>query len=272
MRPASGDAVFAGRDEEGRIIEAGVAVSAEDLDRGRMAYVDFCASCHGLDGDGRGPDAAGMDPPPRDFRPAVLKFAAVRSGELPNDADLRRVIRHGLQGTEMPAWSIDADEITRIVHFLKTFPKPGCPQDEGECLGPWLRKRQDGKPARQTGAPIRAGIDPWAGRPEEAARRGEVLYHETAECTSCHPSYRGEGRPAVPIAAEKNPYGDEITPPDLKKDIPRSIRPEHALSDTYVVIAAGVGGVMPAWADALSDEDLWALAHYVSSLLPRREE
>jgi len=40
-----------------------------------------CASCHGLKGDGRGPDAASLVPPPRDFTCAAT-MAALTDGQL----------------------------------------------------------------------------------------------------------------------------------------------------------------------------------------------
>ena len=39
-----------------------------DLVRGGLLYSEQCASCHGASGDGKGPLAAGMEPPPINFR------------------------------------------------------------------------------------------------------------------------------------------------------------------------------------------------------------
>jgi mono/diheme cytochrome c family protein len=234
--------------------------------------VNHCASCHGLDGDGKGPAAHGLDPPPRDFRAAQFKFAAVRSGELPNDDDLARLIAGGLDGTAMPAWGLDADDVTHLADFVKTFPPPGCAPAEcgadNERAGRWTRRRRSGPRAGElaatTGAPIAATRDPWAGREAEAARRGEALYHREAQCSQCHPSYLPDAaRAATVLGAANNPYGVDIRPPDFGRERLRSIRPGRELGDLYRVIAAGVGGVMPAWIDALGQEELWALAHYV---------
>lgn len=41
--------------------------SAPDLQRGAQLYGSQCASCHGVSGDGRGPAAARLDPPPIAF-------------------------------------------------------------------------------------------------------------------------------------------------------------------------------------------------------------
>jgi hypothetical protein len=46
------------------------------------------------------------------------------------------------------------------------------------------------------------------------------------------------------------------------------VRPEHQLEDLYRVVASGVGGTaMPTWRGALPEEDLWALVHFVDSLV-----
>src|SRR3546814_1922684 len=42
-----------------------------DLARGATLYGQNCASCHGMSGDGRGPDAARLDPPPIAFSDAA---------------------------------------------------------------------------------------------------------------------------------------------------------------------------------------------------------
>jgi mono/diheme cytochrome c family protein len=59
---------------------AGTEVSAHVLNEGREAYMEYCFSCHGIDGDGNGPAARGMRPPPRDFRTGIFKFARVVDG------------------------------------------------------------------------------------------------------------------------------------------------------------------------------------------------
>lgn len=290
MRPILADARFPARDEGGAVLPEGKLVSAQELDEGRMSYVSFCASCHGLDGDGRGPDSAGMAPPPRDFTAATFKFAGVRSGELPNDADLVRIIRGGIAGTQMPGWGLDPAEVLHAAHFIKTFPPPECARDSPSfeaCAGngPWLRTRADGRPELRTGEPVTMAPDPWA-EGEEAARKGEEIYHLTAQCTSCHPSYltaeeqaalagrSGRSAPGsrarpdqpLPLAAANNPYHAEILPPDFTRDTLRSIRSDHEKEDLYRVVAAGIGGVMPAWVDALPAAELWAVVHYLRAL------
>jgi mono/diheme cytochrome c family protein len=147
----------------------GKKVSAETLEAGREAYTHYCRACHGDKGDGRGPSALGLRPPPRDFTQGKFKFAAVESGSLPNDDDFRRIVKKGLHGTAMLQWDVPDDELRYIIQYIKTFsPK-------------WQKEKP--------GAPIVAPPDPWAGQDAAAVQRGKDLYHVTTQCAGCHPNY-----------------------------------------------------------------------------------
>ena len=69
-----------------------------DLARGAALYADNCAGCHGLNGDGHGPDAATLKPAPVAFRDAV------RARERSPFA-LYQVIGQGLDGTAMRSFA-----------------------------------------------------------------------------------------------------------------------------------------------------------------------
>ena len=147
----------------------GKQVSAETLNAGKEAYMHYCRACHGDKGDGRGPAALGLRPPPRDFTQGKFKFAAVESGSLPNDEDFRRIVKKGLHGTAMLEWDVPDGELANIIQFIKTFsPK-------------WQKEKP--------GTPIVAPPDPWTGQEQAAIQRGKELYHVTTQCAGCHPNY-----------------------------------------------------------------------------------
>jgi mono/diheme cytochrome c family protein len=245
----------------------GKTVSAHRLNRGAEAYVVYCSACHGLNGDGKGPAAAGLRPPPRDFTQAKFKFAAVSSGELPNDEDIVRSVKLGLHGTAMLAWNdVPPADVDAIVDFLKTL----------------STKWADGTP----GAPIVASPDPWGvAKKNEAIARGKLVYHGFAQCLLCHPAYASQDevneaslattkRPATlrddPFHAQMTPseFGPDLMPPDFTRD---PIRAGETLPDLYRTIASGVGGTaMPSWKGAMPEGDIWALAYYVRSLAGMR--
>lgn len=73
------------------------------LERGRMLFLEHCALCHGVEGDGRGRRREGFARPPRDFRSSSWRTAATP----------RRVfhaVREGLSGTAMPSWNALPDD------------------------------------------------------------------------------------------------------------------------------------------------------------------
>ena len=117
------DHVFPTRDANGQVIPEGMTITAAQLEKGRKEYMHYCYACHGVNGDGEGPAGQGYRPPPRDFRTASFKFGAVRSGELPNDDDLMRIVRGGLHGTAMLEWDVSDNELSNILQFIKTFPQ-----------------------------------------------------------------------------------------------------------------------------------------------------
>jgi mono/diheme cytochrome c family protein len=245
----------------------GKEISAEVLTEGRRAYVQYCRACHGDAGDGKGPAARGLRPPPRDFTVGTFKFAAVPGGSLPHDEDLHRIVHDGLHGTAMLAWDgIPDDTVDQIVQYLKTFSPRWKEEEPGEAVVPTP--------------------DPWADRKTEAVERGRKVYHGLAQCLSCHPAYASRSEIAAfgkeltgneivdfrddlygPMLTDSE-FGVKLLPPDFTRHELRSIRPEHRVEDLYRVIASGVGGTaMPTWKGSLPEEEIWALVHYVESLV-----
>src|SRR6266545_4173826 len=90
--------------------------------RGEKAFDRYCISCHGVDGDGRGPTADWIDPRPRILTSGVFKFRSTPSGALPTDADLLRTITNGLHGTYMPRWApLTSRERADLVQLVKSL-------------------------------------------------------------------------------------------------------------------------------------------------------
>ncbi len=72
--------------------------AAPDYQRGRTLYAEYCASCHGPSGNGKGVAAAGLNPPPIDF--TDRERASERS-----IFALYQVIEQGLDGTSMASFA-----------------------------------------------------------------------------------------------------------------------------------------------------------------------
>jgi len=242
----------------------GKKVSARRLNNGLEQYRTYCSACHGLEGDGKGPASLGLRPPPRNFKQGQFKFAAVSSGQLPNDEDLLRIVQGGLHGTAMLPWNdVPERDLLDIIQFIKTLsPK-------------WADKTP--------GEPIVPAPDPFGPeRRAEAVARGMKVYHGMAQCLSCHPAY--ETQPTIEAASlelskreatlrpdpyhselKESDYGTKLMPPDFTRD---PLRSGDKLTDIYRTIASGIGGTaMPTWKGALADDDIWAMAYYVRSLV-----
>jgi cytochrome c oxidase cbb3-type subunit II len=95
-------------------------VTESNLLRGKEVFLQRCVGCHGLNGDGKGPAATFMSPPPADF---TDKDDACCGGDTgPGDFYYR--ILHGWPGTAMENFGerLSVDDIWRVVLFVKTIP------------------------------------------------------------------------------------------------------------------------------------------------------
>ncbi len=246
-------------------LENGTQISLAQLERGREKYTLYCRACHGEKGDGRGPAGIGLRPPPRDFTEPVFKFGGVEAGELPPDSELKRIIRGGLQGTAMLPWEIPDQELDDIVQYIKGFSEVWTEDEIAE--------------------PTEIPDDPWAGKEAQGIARGKVVYHGMAQCQKCHAAYatRQEIWDAVkettgqgsinafrknmyfPEAKYSRAFKHKLLPPDFTR---HEVRAGTTPKDIFRTIASGISGTaMPTWKGSLPDPDIWAISHYVSSLV-----
>ena len=87
---------------------------------GQAKYHLFCESCHGVNGDGKGVAAKGLNPPPRDFTVGAFKYGGT-------DQDIFEVISNGAAAKGgsplMVAWSPVMQEGERwaLVRYIRSF-------------------------------------------------------------------------------------------------------------------------------------------------------
>lgn len=87
---------------------------AQDTAAGERIYVANCMACHGMEGDGKGPAAAALQPPPADFTAASF-------WEGRTDDQLKSIIKSGKPGTSMmPFANLSDTDLSNLVAFLKT--------------------------------------------------------------------------------------------------------------------------------------------------------
>ena len=226
-------------------------LSAQDGDDlGRVTYDRWCAGCHGVDGTGNGDGAGYMLPRPRDFTQALYQIRTTANGDLPTDEDILYVIDQGMPGTTMPGWEdlLSDDERQALVQYLKTFSRFFGPDEDPQPL--------------DFGGPTRSNADVLA--------EGERVFREVADCASCHgEGGRGDGESSTTL---EDDAGFPIRAADLTENW--LFNGGGDVEDIYRRLLTGLNGTpMPSLADVMSagiltDEELWALAHYVRSLSP----
>jgi len=228
----------------------------DEHEASRKMYMKRCAPCHGKNGEGDGPAAEYMLPRPRNFTWGIYKFRTTPSGNVPTDADLFRTIRHGLPGTTMPPWKMFTDdEIKALVRYIKEF----APDEFEE--------------AEQNPQTIQIGTPPKA--TPELIEMGKKIFHGKAKCFECH----GNSGRGNTMKALKDDWGFKINPRNLthpweyrrgtEEDAEKL---EKSLEIIYLAITSGLDGTpMPVFKDSLTDEERWAVTHYVKSLQTPRK-
>ena len=197
------------------ILSPAIASAQDDatLERGEAVYSKRCLQCHGEDGDGLGPAAERLNPPPRDFTLGEYKYRTSNfESFLPNDADLLRMIKDGMPGTAMPGWSdiLSDQEMADVIVYIKYFAD------------------LEGEPEGQVdyGTQVRSTA--------ESIARGDELFHERDRCSECH----GAGGRGDAIKKLKDDNGDRTWPRNLTK--PWTFRASNDPRDIYSRISVGI--------------------------------
>ena len=218
---------------------------------GQEAYATYCAGCHGVNGDGRGPAADMLITKPRDFTKGVFKFRSTPAGTLPTDADVYRTITRGVNRTSMPGWwLIPEQERWALVSTVKAF------------YPEWA--------AQGAGAAIFVPEPPPDLESAAYVARGRVVY-EALECGTCHgDGGRGDGPSAGQL--EPDTWGNPQKPFNFTKG---ELKSGGAPSDVYRTFMTGLNGTaMPSYYDIfaapdgefIQEGDAWNLVAYVLSL------
>ena len=217
----------------------------EVIASGKKVYEERCFFCHGTEGAGDGPVADYLDPQPRDFTVGIFKFRTTESGELPTDEDLFRTVTQGIPGTAMPEWGpyLAEEERKAVIAYIKTF------FPEWQELDPIKNKKVVAAPNNTSQTP-------------ESIAKGQKVFRE-AKCWECHGQEgRGDGKKIWEL---EDAWGLPIRPFDLTKGW--RFKGGSTPEDIFYRFTTGLNGTpMPSFMDALSGEERWHLANYISSL------
>jgi mono/diheme cytochrome c family protein len=264
-------------------------------------YRTQCMHCHGVSGGGDGTTAPYLNPRPRDYRKGIFKFTSVADKAKPTRADVFRILGEGIYTTAMPSFRRFSDaQLHGLVDYVRLLAIRGRVEelvaldydpDEGGIQQESVFAAYDDEWAAWLEAPehliVYAGDVPEP-TPELIAHGKDLFFQaESANCASCHGNdARGNGPSAkqeidgetVPITDD---WGNDIVPRDLTRGVYRFGRRPI---DLFRRMHAGINGTpMPAQTTLLkpdgsrilTDEDLWAIVHYVRSLathVPRGDD
>jgi high-affinity iron transporter len=104
-----------------------------NLSRGQSLYEENCSKCHGLEGDGKGPESEELDPPPRSFQDPRMNQLAPHQ--------IFNALTFGVEGTDMPSHleSLSDQERWDIAFFVMTLRNGFNPVPPGDLLPVTLR-------------------------------------------------------------------------------------------------------------------------------------
>ena len=252
---------------------------------GRDVYVRQCAGCHGTTGDGQGPAAVHLNPPPRDYRNGIFKFASTPRGSKPRRDDLRRIVIYGAKGTSMPAFRfLPEEEREAVIDYVQTLSARG--ELEINLIGEAtdeLVEEDDFDPITVAG--FVTDIDAsWARADEElvrpltfnpaktteTVRDGAVAFAEMY-CVKCH-NRDAAGSKSADVGVDT--WGRIAFPANLAMGMLHGgRRPE----DIYRRIYSGINGTpMPASKDPNTvtgetaeerSERIWHLVHFITEVI-----
>ena len=216
-------------------------------DSGEKLYQEYCASCHGISGNGNGELAYLVYPKPRDFTSGKFKIKSPSPGFPPTDNDIIKTIKYGMPGTAMPSFSfLKENEIIQLVDIVKEFS---------------TMDNRDVKPIN---------IPKELPSTDDLIALGKSIYTEVG-CNMCHGNTgKGDGPSSQKLTDSQ---GYPIVPKDFTSGVYLG---GGTNQDLYMRLVGGIDGTpMPSYgnlADLLGkpkEEEnklAWALVYYVKSL------
>jgi mono/diheme cytochrome c family protein len=263
----------------------------EAVARGEKVYRRTCAACHGRYGGGDGPGAAQLVPWPRDFEAGKYRIRSTLSGQPPRRSDIEGVLRRGLPGTSMPAFegALSDDQIADVVTFILSLgprrlyarepealripdfrPPDAADLADGRAvfliLGCW---KCHGLKGNGKGPSAKKGLTTDEGQPIKPRNfRYQPFKGGRSPETVARAALSGLIGTPMPSHAEIMAIPREAIDA-LAANLPPEALPEIEDFRSTAPTAAELAGLDDDVWDAMRDENLVSLAHYVLSLSRR---
>lgn len=233
---------------------------------GPQMYASLCSPCHGANGDGHGPGARSVWPPPRNLRRDNFRLVSSQS-RAPTLADIERVIRQGMPGTSMTSFedladrqrTLLAEEVLRlrlegvrqrVIDELQRDGISNISEDIAEEVEAAVRR------AATPGEIVRVPSFGFAN--SQDTDRGQRVYRQQ-RCGSCH----GDDGVGVWDVYLRDDEGNATRPRDLAHE---PFKGGHLPESIYLRLRLGMPGTPHPSSPSLSEQELVDLVHYCRSL------
>ena len=214
---------------------------------GEEVYGRACSYCHGESGEGNGSAERYLVTKPRDFTSGRFKMRSTATGSMPTDEDLFRTVTTGFPEFRMPRFEyLSEEERWALVYYIKIVSR------DFEMLEPEFPSAMGSSP------PLT----------DDLRALGEQLYRD-AECWKCHGEEGWGDGPSAPELKDEWGHRSRVAPFALG---PQAFKRGSSAEDIVQALLTGLMGTpMPSYDGVFTNEQVWAVAHYVRSLAEKDE-
>ncbi|MFW5967362.1 MAG: cytochrome c [Persicimonas sp.] len=234
----------------------------QKIERGETLYEDNCADCHGQNGSGRTDvSLAGSDEAfeTTDFTEAEYDYGG-------GPIQIYNTITFGLEEAvvdepedELPNHPtyehLQYQSRWDIVHYVRSLGPTSDLQDPPELLDEARQIAEEGICDESVREEVSDRVEP---KGEDQLAEGEEIYDQ--QCASCHGD---EGKGDGPAGAALDPPARNFTT-ESAGEWTKAPNP----FDVFDVVTNGIEGTSMASFDTLSEDERWAVTHYVMQFVP----
>ncbi len=242
----------------------GTVGQADGVLTGSELYAKYCRTCHGDDGDGRGPAARYLNPKPRDLRTESFRLVSTEN-RVPSEADVAAVLANGIPGTSMRSYQ-DLNEGVRqkLVDEVFRLRRSGMREYIVKLLREELFDENPSDEEVQEILELRltpglaVAVPTFASSSPAALARGRELFVKSG-CVGCHGD-SGTGDTALHLEDES---GWPIRPRNF---VAGEFKGGRDPEGVYRRILLGIPGTPMPSSAVLTDQQRMDLVHYCLSL------
>jgi mono/diheme cytochrome c family protein len=242
---------------------------------GQKLYIQHCAGCHGVNGDGNGAAAVFLFPKPRSFRIGKYRLVSTENS-VPSQSDLDALLVRGMPGSSMPSWAhlkpeeraLLVQEVYRLTgegargRYIENLKKEQGLTDE-DIKAADVQEEIAGFVRNKTTAGEPAAVPKIPAADAAAIARGKELFARQG-CASCHGN-EGKGDGVKKMIDDE---GYPTRPRDLTRGIYKGGSDPASL---FLRIARGMPGTPMPSSPSLSESQVVDTIHFLRSLSTEEE-